>query len=324
MPLNRLRLLRSQTPLRRQLLYVEWVLLTMAVFMTLPLATIEPNSDIAWGKLLIVLVLGLMGLRLPRRYQHKLLYTAAELGLIMLLTSLGGEVAIMMRLLPQLSLIVIIRSWQLFQTWGRVSVVGAVLGMHGLITVHVFRLPDNQALFHHLSTPPTPWQISVLKTNALVFFVLGLVLVLLLVNALLLAHHRQQALTEAHQQLQCYAAKVEDQATLYERNRIAREIHDSLGHSLTAQTILLENALLFLPQDTHRAESYLVEAKTAAYRALEEVARSVGALRTRSLPGKHLPTEIPVLVNEMCKTAQISSECKVEVAEPLMEEVSLA
>jgi signal transduction histidine kinase len=320
MPLNRL---RAPNPLR-QLLYVEWVLLVMAAFMTLPLARIEPNSGLEWGKLLMILILGLMGLHLPQRHRHKLVYTAAELGLLLLLTAMGGGLPTILRLLSQLGLIVIIRSCQIFQSWGRLGVLASILGIYIFAILSTFDDSGNQGVFKYLSVPPEPWQINVLKINSLIFLTLGTLLILLLVNALLLAHRRQQALIEAHQQLQCYAAKVEDQATLYERNRIAREIHDSLGHSLTAQTILLENALLFLPQDTHRAQSYLVEAKTAAYRALEEVSRSVGALRTHSLPGKHLPTEIPVLVSEMCKTAEIASDCQVAVADPLAEEVSLA
>lgn len=319
----KLDVLRSQAPLR-QLLYVEWILLTMAVFMTLPFATIQPNSDIAWSKLLIILLLGLMGLRLPRQYWHKLVYTAAELGLILLLTATGGELPVMVRLLPQLSLVVVIRSCQLFQPWGRVSVLAAVLGIHGFTTFHTLNVPANQGLFQHLSSPPAPWQINLLKTNALVFFAMAMVFVSLLVNALLTAHRSQQELIVAHQKLKRYAAKIEDQATLYERNRIAREMHDSLGHSLTAQTILLENALLFLPQDTNRAQSYLVDAKNSAYQALKEVSRSVGALRTRPLQGKTLPVEIPALVSDICKPAHIDFDCTIDLSDPLADDVSLA
>jgi signal transduction histidine kinase len=44
-------------------------------------------------------------------------------------------------------------------------------------------------------------------------------------------------------------------------NRIAREIHDALGHALTAQSIQLENALLFLPPNTEKSKSFLEEAQ---------------------------------------------------------------
>lgn len=316
-------ILRSHMPLR-QLLYVEWVLLAMAVFMTLPFATIEPDAGIAWTKLSIILPLGLMGLRLPQQYWHKLVYTAVELGLILLLASTGGELPVMMRLLPQLGLIVVIRSCQLFQTWGRIGVLGTICGMQGFIAFYTFGAPTSQGILQQLSSPPEPWQINSLKANALVFWVMGMVFVSLLVNALLAAHHSQQDLIVAHQKLRRYAAKAENQATLYERNRIAREIHDSLGHSLTAQTILLENALLFLSQDTDRARSYLLDAKNAAYQALKDVSGSVGALRTTPLPGKMLPVEIPALVSDICKPAHIDCACSIDLPVPLADDISLA
>ncbi|MEL6911344.1 MAG: histidine kinase [Cyanobacteria bacterium J06598_4] len=62
---------------------------------------------------------------------------------------------------------------------------------------------------------------------------------------------------------------------LQERNRIAREIHDSLGHSLAAQNIQLANALMYLNSNLKRAENFLLEAKQLASNALQEVRHSV-------------------------------------------------
>ncbi|MEM1281690.1 MAG: sensor histidine kinase, partial [Cyanobacteria bacterium P01_H01_bin.152] len=315
--------LRSHSPLR-QLLYVEWLLLVMAVFVTLPLISIEPEPSIDWGKLCLIFVFGVIGLRLPQRHWHKVLYTLTELGLILLVASVGGELPMMMRLLPQLGLIVVIRSCQLFQTWGRVMVLGSIFAMQWFITFSYLDLPTKPELLERLSFPPTEWQINVLKTNAIVFFSMVMVFVAMLVNALLAAYRSRQELMVAHEKLRRYAAKIENQATLYERNRIAREIHDSLGHSLTAQTILLENALLFLHQDVDRAQSYMVNAKNSAYETLREVSRSVSALRTRPLQGKHLPTAIPELVSDMCTPADIVPECTIELPTPLPDEVNLA
>jgi signal transduction histidine kinase len=57
----------------------------------------------------------------------------------------------------------------------------------------------------------------------------------------------------ANEQLRRYALRIEDQATLQERNRIAREIHDSLGHSLTGLNIQLETALKLIAIDPQKA-----------------------------------------------------------------------
>src|SRR5207249_10270939 len=47
-------------------------------------------------------------------------------------------------------------------------------------------------------------------------------------------------LEEAHQQLQKYANEVEELTVNRERTRMAREIHDTLGHYLTILSIQLE------------------------------------------------------------------------------------
>lgn len=67
------------------------------------------------------------------------------------------------------------------------------------------------------------------------------------------------------------------------RNRIAREIHDSLGHALTAQSIQLENALLFCPATAQKTQAFLTEAKQLGTEALKDVRQSVSTLRHNPL-----------------------------------------
>ncbi|WP_313887154.1 MULTISPECIES: sensor histidine kinase [Cyanophyceae] len=117
---------------------------------------------------------------------------------------------------------------------------------------------------------------------------------------------------------------MENQATLQERNRIAREIHDSLGHALTAQTILLENALLYLPAQADQSRGYLTNAKDSAYQTLRDVSKSVSALRNNPLQGQSLAIAVPLLVNELCQSARITSDCSVELPETLPDDITLA
>jgi len=311
--------LRSHSPLR-QLLYVEWILLGMAVLMAVPSFLLYPAQGLAWLEFGVIAVLAVMGLWLPQQRLAKLSYTAFEVGLLLLLAADNGQA----HLRPLLGLVVVIRSCQLFQIWGRVVVVAIVFALHAVTALAYGQIPLSQEIAQRLSVPPTQWQTNLFKTNLLVFFALVLVFVLLLVDALLSVYRSQQELAEAHDQLRCYAAKIESQATLQERNRIAREIHDSLGHALTAQTILLENALLFLPPQADQARDYLQRATASAYQALREVSTSVSTLRSRPVQEAPLQRAIPTLVNDVCKSAQISSECLVELPEPLSEEINLA
>jgi signal transduction histidine kinase len=83
----------------------------------------------------------------------------------------------------------------------------------------------------------------------------------------------------SHRQLQRYAQEVSELAAMEERNRLARDIHDSLGHFLTVVNIQLEKALLFRDRDPAEAEQAIRDAKQAAGEALQDIRRSVSALR---------------------------------------------
>lgn len=79
--------------------------------------------------------------------------------------------------------------------------------------------------------------------------------------------------------LQLYAEQVAELAATEERNRLARDIHDSLGHRLTVVNIQLEKALAYKDRDPAEAEQALLDAKQAASGALRDVRRSVSTLR---------------------------------------------
>lgn len=86
-------------------------------------------------------------------------------------------------------------------------------------------------------------------------------------------------LAEANDQLTRYAAQVAQLATVRERNRIAREIHDSLGHYLTIVGVQLEKAIAFESVNPEEAGQAVRAAKGLTDQALAEVRNSVGALR---------------------------------------------
>ena len=116
---------------------------------------------------------------------------------------------------------------------------------------------------------------------------------------------REQAmrrdLATAHQQLRDHAAQAERLALAQERNRVARDIHDGLGHSLTVVQMQLQaaRALLASGHDAadERADEVLAKAQHQAQEALAEVRRSVGALReARVVPP--LPEALRALAEE--------------------------
>ncbi len=104
-------------------------------------------------------------------------------------------------------------------------------------------------------------------------------------------------LAEAHRQLRGYAEQAEELATTRERNRVARDIHDGLGHHLTVVRMQVQAARAVLPDDPARADAVLAKAQQQAGDALAEVRRSVAALREpRALPP--LPEALAALAAE--------------------------
>jgi signal transduction histidine kinase len=105
-------------------------------------------------------------------------------------------------------------------------------------------------------------------------------------------------LEAAQRQLRAYAAESEELAISRERNRMAREIHDTLGHYLTILAVQLETALKMEELGDARLHAELVEARRAAAECLTEVRRSVAALRPADLTALSLPDALARLVSE--------------------------
>lgn len=106
-------------------------------------------------------------------------------------------------------------------------------------------------------------------------------------------------LDEANSQLRAFSLKVENLSAAQERNRIAREIHDTLGHSLTVVNIQLEAAdALLAKNDADKARTFVQKAKELNRNGLQDVRASVSSLRTTPLDGKSLTDAVKDLVKE--------------------------
>jgi signal transduction histidine kinase len=87
-------------------------------------------------------------------------------------------------------------------------------------------------------------------------------------------------LQAAHQQLQEYALRIEEMAVVEERNRLAREMHDTLGHRLTVASVQLEAAQRLCPSDAERAAGMVGTVREQVSEALRELRATVATLRT--------------------------------------------
>lgn len=85
----------------------------------------------------------------------------------------------------------------------------------------------------------------------------------------------------AHQQLQAYAFQAQQLAVADERNRLAREMHDSLGHSLTVAVVQLEGAQRLIPTEPERAAQMISSMRAQLKAGLGELRQTLAGLRAR-------------------------------------------
>ncbi|AVH69784.1 histidine kinase [Nostoc sp. 'Lobaria pulmonaria (5183) cyanobiont'] len=297
-------------PSFRLLLYLEWLLLATAVFMEVLLP-----FQLSWSLPLGVLAIAtfsLMGLRLPMvKLESKLIYTALEFGLILLPAT---QHTLSTRSVFLLCLVLVMRSCLIFKRSGQLAVLILSLLVYGTLLLSRPIVPEN-FMPDKLVAMSWDWRLS----NILLFS-LTLVFALLLINALLAERQSREQLEIAHQQLEItnqqlcqYALRIEDQATLQERNRIAREIHDGLGHTLAAQTIQINNTLLFWQSNNDKALTFLKQAKELGAEALLEIRRSLSVLRSNPLQGQSLKSAIEKLLRDFQQTTGIEPSCKIDV-----------
>ncbi|HEX6482985.1 MAG TPA: sensor histidine kinase [Ktedonobacteraceae bacterium] len=132
-------------------------------------------------------------------------------------------------------------------------------------------------------------------------------------------------LAAAHTRLQEYSAQVEELSTVRERNRIAREIHDTLGHALTLLSVQLETATQLEARSDPRLHEELREARQVAKACLTDVRHSVEALRPDEASAGTLQEQLRKLVAEFettCRETRITLDLE-EATHPLNPDLCL-
>jgi signal transduction histidine kinase len=301
----------------RFLLYFEWFLLgiiicseSLASFSTLALRL--PRMPLL--NLFCLLIFGLIGLNLP--YQNRLnqlLYTGLEFVLIVLASMVGGILIV-----PLLYLILIARNCLIFE-----GITRSVISSFAVVFALVTQLHRSKQI--NLVQP-----LAINQQLGLVLFVSILILGIstvfmqMAVDAIIQEFQSRQKLAVANAQLREYALRIEELATVQERNRIARDIHDSVGHALTVSNLHLEAALKLWQTDPGEATEFLIEAKQLGSNALKEVRQSIATLRVDPLVGLSLPEAIANLVEEFQRSSGILTILEINLQSAIKNEIKVA
>lgn len=107
-------------------------------------------------------------------------------------------------------------------------------------------------------------------------------------------------------------ARIAQAAKIEERNRLAREIHDTLAQGLTAISWQLESADALIDETPERAKENIAKALDLTRLNLEEARRSVLDLRAVSLLDRSLPDALRHLSEQIAREYDLSIDVQAD------------
>lgn len=304
----------SSRPQRlRLLLYLEWSLLAcIAIGESVQGFSLLPRWPLLNG--LGLLLFGLLGLRLPQRKHTQLLYVSLEVCLLLVTSLLGG-----LRLIGLWFVVIVIRNSQFLHRPYRLGVTVLAFGFYAALQFHRRNTLEGLS-WSNLNQD----QLQRLWIVGMLVYGLSLFILQVLVDTLLAEYNNRHQLSIANSQIREYASQIETLATSQERNRIAQDIHDALGHSLTALNIHLEAVEKLWPIDSAQAHALLKEAQQLATLALEDVRLSVSALRSDPLADLSLAEAIESLLEEIRRTQTVEIQTDIVINKIISSSVKIA
>jgi signal transduction histidine kinase len=121
--------------------------------------------------------------------------------------------------------------------------------------------------------------LRVIFVQTIIFLLVGQ----MIVKLMNVQRAQRQRLAEANERLAQYASTLEQLTISRERNRLARELHDVLAHTLSGVAVELEGLRSMLRLDPERANALLNHALQAIREGLTETRRAFKELRARPL-----------------------------------------
>lgn len=113
------------------------------------------------------------------------------------------------------------------------------------------------------------------------------------------------ALYKANKKLREYAMTIASMTEIKERNRLAREIHDTLGHALTGIIAGLDASIVTMDYAPEATKEQLSKIRAAAQHGIKDVRRSMHMLRPEDLETLPLKEAVGKVVREFGETSGV-------------------
>ena len=245
----------------------------------------------------------LIGLCMPMKRRMQWLLLFAQAGLILLLTQLTQLVVMVLFLSPVLFLVatIVLRN---------VPFILVLLGGYLLLLL----------VYMNTFGPGSDWYDLWSGGYAPMIGTLGfffLVVLMLYLQQEQCAHERTKTLLHeldsAHAELAAYAVRVEELTTVTERQRIARELHDTLSQGLTALVMQLDVAHSYFAKDSYlQGQEIVTQTMTQARTILTEMRYVLRDLRNDRLRPDDLADMVQEEVDHFMATTGVLCETKLD------------
>jgi signal transduction histidine kinase len=117
---------------------------------------------------------------------------------------------------------------------------------------------------------------------------------------------QQDSLRQANLQLRHYANTLEDLTISRERNRLARELHDTLAHTLSGLSVQLETTQAYWDVEPETARDLLAKSLAATRSGLNETRRALKALRASPIDDLGLRLSLQKLAESAAERGKLS------------------
>ncbi|MCJ7518505.1 MAG: sensor histidine kinase, partial [Anaerolineaceae bacterium] len=128
----------------------------------------------------------------------------------------------------------------------------------------------------------------------------------------MLQRSQHEQLIEANQKLREYALASEKLAQTQERNRLARELHDTLAHTLSSSSVQLEAIKALFDRDPAEAKKMLSKTLENTKNGLAETRRALIDLRSSELEAYGLTQAIKNVISSAADRAGFNAEFHLE------------
>jgi NarL family two-component system sensor histidine kinase LiaS len=118
-------------------------------------------------------------------------------------------------------------------------------------------------------------------------------------------------------ELQSVLQTRQELATLEERNRLARELHDSVKQQVFATAMQVGAARALIEQNPDASKENLAEAEQLVRQAQQELTTLIRELRPAALKGKGLARALQDCVSDWSRQSHITAELRVRGERPL-------